>query len=50
MGGHQDTRASAFRRFDAVVVQQGDQAIPLIQPSTRDYFAMLRRKLRWGER
>jgi NAD+ kinase len=38
------------RNGDIVTVQRGNVTIPLIQPPARDYFAMLRSKLRWGER
>ncbi len=42
--------ATPIRNGDIVTVQRGTATIPLIQPPGRDYFTMLRSKLRWGER
>jgi NAD+ kinase len=42
--------ATPIRNGDIVTAQRGRATIPLIQPPGRDYFSMLRSKLRWGER
>jgi NAD+ kinase len=35
---------------DDIVVRRGDRPLRLIKPSTRNYFEVLRTKLKWGER
>jgi NAD+ kinase len=35
---------------DEITVRRGDSPLRLIKPSTRNYFEVLRTKLKWGER
>jgi NAD+ kinase len=39
-----------LQRGDEIRICRADRALRLIRPSTRSYFAVLRQKLKWGER